>query len=388
MIREASDEAMVALTPSGVKRLLAMGIEATVESQAGLQAGFTDEEYRSAGAKVLAPAREILAMSDIVVTVNGIHGLDDWKSARPGTLLIGLLKPLTADIEMMSQIAQWGITAISLDALPRISRAQSMDVLSALSTVMGYRAVIIAAERLRKFFPLLMTAAGTIPPSRVLVLGAGVAGLQAIATARRLGAVVEAFDTRPEVKEQVESLGAQFLTIDVHSEHTVDGYATGLQEQEGTAEQERLFEPVQRADAVITTAQIPGSRAPLLITNDMIRRMKPGSVIVDIAAETGGNTEATVMGREVEFGGVRIVGTYKLASEIPSDASQLYSRNLTTFLQYLQEVPLSWTGDHQLQISLADQLLERMVIIHQGQVLHQELKRRIDEGGTNRVRNR
>ncbi len=387
VICESPGEAMVALTPDSVQRLSGMDIRVMVEAGAGVKAGWDDDLYRNAGASVVGRREEVIQESDLVVSVNGPGDLTRWRTVKPGTVLVGMLKPLSTLVEEFEGLAQLGVTALSLDSLPRISRAQSMDVLSSLSTVMGYRAAILAAERLRKFFPLLMTAAGTVTPARVLVLGAGVAGLQAIATAHRLGAIVEAFDTRPEVKEQVESLGASFLTLDVASEHTADGYATGLQEAAHRRETERLREPVARADAVITTAQIPGQRAPILITREMIAGMRPGSVIIDLAAESGGNTEVTRAGEEVDCDGVLVVGTEKLASQLPRDASQLYSRNLTNFLSYLRELPISWDADHRVVLT-DDELVTRTTVVHDGAVIHPGLQRRLQERGALNVTHR
>ncbi len=371
---------MVALSPDSVRRLSQAGHRVSIQSEAGTNAGWPDAEYRDSGAIVSPQLEEVVKASDIIAAVEAGWDLSIWRLARPGTAVVGLLKPYAAPTELFEAMAQSGITALSLDSLPRISRAQSMDVLSSLSTVMGYRAVILAAERLRRFFPLLMTAAGTIAPARVLVLGAGVAGLQAIATAHRMGAIVEAFDTRPEVREQVESLGASFITMDVQSTHTQDGYAEELAEDAHQRETDRLAGPVARADAIITTAQIPGRRAPILITSDMIREMKPGSVIVDLTAETGGNTDETRLGEEVDFAAIRILGPKKIASQLPRDASQLFSRNLANFLNYLQEAPISWDPDHHLALP-DDDLIQRTLVVHEGSILHPGLRQRIGEGG-------
>ncbi len=357
-----------------------------MESAAGHGAGFDDEQYQAAGAVIEQDRSAVLAGSDLLAVVNGPRNAGDWAGVPRGTVVVGLLKPFSAPVEVFEFWASGGVTALSMDALPRVSRAQSMDVLSSLSTVIGYRAAVVAAERLRKFFPLLMTAAGTIPPARVLVLGAGVAGLQAIATAHRLGAQVEAFDTRPEVREQVESLGARFLTLEVETSATQDGYATELGEEAHRQENERLREPVAWADAIITTAQIPGQRAPILITREMISGMKPGSVIIDLAAESGGNTEVTEAGRAVFYAGVEVVGAQNLASELPRDASQLYGRNLANFLQYLDQAGLAWDADHTLSLP-DDDIVNRMVLVHAGQLIHTGLVKR-REGGVMDVLNR
>jgi NAD(P) transhydrogenase subunit alpha len=371
---------MVGLTPESVKRLVQSGQSATVETGAGERSGWNDRDYAEAGAAIGENRAAMLSQANVVAAVEASWDGPFWDAAGPGLLLVGMLRPFTVSQDIVQSWLDAGITAMSLDALPRVSRAQSMDVLSSLSTVMGYRAVTLAAERLRKFFPLLMTAAGTIPPARVLVLGAGVAGLQAIAMAHRLGAVVEAFDTRPEVREQVESLGAAFLTLEVESGHTADGYAAELGEEAHRRETERLADPVARADVVITTAQIPGQPAPVLVTRAMIERMRPGSVIVDLAAESGGNTEVTRAGAEIDVAGVRIIGPKKLASELPRDASQLFSRNLTNFLQHVNSLPVSWTDEGRLSVP-DDELVGRTVLVHEGRVVHAGLSKRMEEGG-------
>lgn len=376
---------MVALTPESVRRLTADGQNVWVQCGAGSAAGWSDDLYQQAGASLVDASRDMLESVDLVVSVEAER--DDWHVARPGTAVVGLLRPFTAPLERFEVFQSAGLSALSLDSLPRISRAQSMDVLSSFSTVMGYRAVVVAAERLRHFFPLLMTAAGTIPPARVLVLGAGVAGLQAIATAHRLGAVVEAFDTRPEVREQVESLGASFLTVDVQSRHTQDGYATELEESQSQRESDSLADPVARADVIITTAQIPGQTAPVLITTAMLQRMKRGSVIVDLAAESGGNTEQTQLGREIDFEGVLILGPERLAFQLPRDASQLLSRNITNFLLYLSHTDWAWDSDHRV-ILPDDDLVLRTLVVHQGVVRHSGLEKRMAEGGAHHISRR
>lgn len=379
LVRESPTESMVALTPDGVNRLTAMDCSVTVQVGAGVKAGFSDQSYAAQGAVIVEDVTSILAGVDLVATVHGADG-EDWSAARPGTVLIGLLKPLSAPLEGLEQLARAGITALSLDALPRISRAQSMDVLSSLSTVGGYRAVILAAERLRKFFPLLMTAAGTIAPARVLVLGCGVAGLQAIATAHRLGAIVEAFDTRPEVKEQVESLGATFLTVGVMSAATQDGYGSQLDREAHRQELLSLQDPVARADVIVCTAQIPGQRAPILVTREMMAAMAPGSVIVDLAAEGGGNTEVTKAGQEVDLGGVLVLGPEHIASQIPGAASQLYSRNLSNFIALLVQQGIGWDPDHAVELP-DDEVVTRTTITHRGTIVHPGVLTRIQQRG-------
>ncbi|WP_338055079.1 Re/Si-specific NAD(P)(+) transhydrogenase subunit alpha [Sulfobacillus harzensis] len=378
LVHEGHGETLVALTPDSVQRLVSKGHTITVEAGAGNAAGFNDQQYCDAGATIQEERKALVVESDVIATVTGPREAAEWGELSPGTVVVGMLKPFSAPVRLYEHWAEAGVTALSMDALPRISRAQSMDVLSSLSTVMGYRAAIIAAERVRKFFPLLMTAAGTIPPARVLILGAGVAGLQAIATAHRLGARVEAFDTRPEVREQVESLGATFLTLDVESQATQDGYATELADDAHKKENERLREPVARADAIITTAQIPGQRAPILITREMLSGMRPGSVIIDLAAETGGNTEVTKVGESVFYAGVEVVGSRNLASELPHDASQLFGRNLANFLQYLEDAGITWNAQHEVSLP-DDEIVNRTMLIHEGRLLHAGLLKR--QGG-------
>jgi NAD(P) transhydrogenase subunit alpha len=325
-------ERRVALIPDSVGRLVGAGFTIGVEQGAGALAGFSDAEYEAAGAEVLARS-ELLAGAEAVVRV-GRPSADEVAELAAGTVLIGFLSPLT-DPEGIERLTASGVVGFAMESIPRITRAQSMDALSSQANVAGYKAALIAADRLPRFFPLLMTAAGTVAPAKVLVLGAGVAGLQAIATARRLGAVITAFDVRPVVKEQVESLGATFLDLGVRTEETEGGYAGELSEEEQQRQQDALTEQIPAFDAVITTALIPGRPAPKLIPASAVRGMRQGSVIVDLAAEAGGNCELTEPGEEVEREGVTIVGPTNLAATMPYHASQLYSRNITAVLQHL-----------------------------------------------------
>jgi NAD(P) transhydrogenase subunit alpha len=325
-------ERRVALVPDAAARLVAAGFAVSVERGAGADAEFPDSEYEAAGAALTARA-ELFAGADAVVRVGRPSG-DEIAELAPGTVLIGFLSPLT-DPEGIEQLAARGIVAFAMESIPRISRAQSMDALSSQSTVAGYKAVVLAADRLPRLFPLLMTAAGTVAPAKVLVLGAGVAGLQAIATARRLGAVVSGFDVRPAVREQVESLGASFLDLGVEGAETAEGYAAELTPEEQARQQEALEERIADMDVVITTALIPGRPAPLLIPASAVARMRPGSVIVDLAAEAGGNCELTEPGSEIEQMGVTIVGYTDLPSQMPYHASQLYARNVSALLLHL-----------------------------------------------------
>jgi proton-translocating NAD(P)+ transhydrogenase subunit alpha len=328
----APGERRVALVPDAVGRLVAVGFEVAVEGGAGSAAGFPDESYVEAGAAVV-DGTTMLEGADGVVRV-GRPSPDEVEALAPGTVLVGFLAPLT-DPDGIDRLTRRGVVAFAMESIPRITRAQAMDALSSQSTVAGYKAAVLAADRLPKLFPLLMTAAGTIAPAKVLVLGAGVAGLQAIATARRLGAVVSAFDVRPAVQEQVESLGATFLDLDVRGEETEGGYARELSPEEQARQQAALEERIPGFDAVITTALVPGRAAPRLIPAAALRGMRPGSVIVDLAAEAGGNCELTAPGEIVERDGVTIVGLTNLASLMAADASRLYARNVSALLLHL-----------------------------------------------------
>jgi NAD(P) transhydrogenase subunit alpha len=325
-------ERRVAIVPDAVGRLAPLGFSFAVEHDAGRAAGFVDEDYAKTGAAVV-PRTELLAGADAVVRV-GRPSAGEVEELAAGTVLVGFLAPLT-DPEGIERLAARGIVAFAMESIPRISRAQSMDALSSQANVAGYKAALVAAERLPKFFPMLMTAAGTVAPAKVLVLGAGVAGLQAIATAHRLGAVVTAFDVRPVVKEQVESLGATFLDLGILGEETEGGYARELTEEEQRRQQEALAQRIPEFDAVITAAFVPGRPAPKLIPASAVRGMRLGSVIVDLAAETGGNCELTEPGAEVVREGVTIAGPMNLAATMPFHASQLYARNVSALLQHL-----------------------------------------------------
>jgi len=325
-------ERRVALVPDAAAKLLAAGFDVAVEEGAGISAGFPDADYAAAGVR-LVPREELLPGAGAVARV-GRPSAAEVAALEPGTVLVGFLSPLT-DPEGIAELSRRGIVAFAMESIPRITRAQAMDALSSQSTVAGYKAVVLAADRLPRLFPLLMTAAGTVAPARVLVLGAGVAGLQAIATARRLGAVVSGFDVRAAVREQVESLGASFLDLGVQGRETEGGYAAELTADEQARQQAALAERIPDYDVVVTTALVPGRPAPKLIPATAVERMRPGSVIVDLAAETGGNCELTRPGAEIEHGGVRIVGLGDLAAQMPYHASQLYSRNVSALLLHL-----------------------------------------------------
>jgi proton-translocating NAD(P)+ transhydrogenase subunit alpha len=357
----AAGERRVALTPDAVGRLEPLGLTVSVESGAGDLASLPDAAYRDAGARVAASAEDLYATADIVVRVGRIQA-SDLTGLRPGTTLIGWLWPLV-DPALVQALVAARLTAFGMESIPRVTRAQRMDALSSQATVSGYRSVLLAAEALPKFFPMLMTAAGTVAPAKVLVLGAGVAGLQAIATARRLGAVVSAFDTRPVVKEQVQSLGAAFveLELEVSGAQDARGYATALTPEQQEQQQRLLERHIADSDAVITTALVPGRPAPRLIPAAAVAAMRPGSVIVDLAAETGGNCELTEPGETVVRDGVTIVGTLNLPSGMPLHASQMYARNLCAVLDHL-------VADGELRIDLDDEITADALITHEGRV--------------------
>lgn len=362
-------ERRVALTPEATKKLVARGFTVLVEREAGLAAGFTDEEYETAGAQIMPDGGSVYSSASLVLKVQRPteHELE---LLRPGTALIAFLQPLVRP-ELVAQLAERKITAISMDTIPRITRAQPMDALSSMSTVAGYKAVLLAANELPKFFPLMMTAAGTIRPAKVLVLGAGVAGLQAIATARRLGAVVEAFDTRPVVKEQVESLGAKFLELEIKTEE-VGGYATELAEEHLRLEQELIHNHCIEADVVITTALVPGRRAPVLIREETVQAMRPRAVIVDLAAEMGGNCELTEPGETIVRYGVTIIGPLNLPSEMAYTASQMYARNVTALVEHL-------APRGELVFDFDDEITRGVVLTKDGEILHEPTLARLKE---------
>lgn len=334
-------EQRVALVPAVIPGLKKAGHDIIFETLAGMASGFADADYAERGARMVHDRKEVIRTADIMLYVRGLGanrqaGRGDLDLYHKGQIIIGMLDPANseADLKLLAEI---GVTAFALELLPRITRAQSMDVLSSMATVAGYKAVILAAERLPKMFPLLMTAAGTVQPAHVFVIGAGVAGLQAISTAKRLGAVVQAYDIRPVVKEQVESLGAKFveLPLETGQSETKGGYAKAMDEEFYRRQRELMGRVVGESEVVICTAAVPGKRAPVLVTKEMVRAMKPGSVIVDLAAEQGGNCELTVAGETITLEKVTVVGPVNLASSISFDSSQLYARNITNFLLHL-----------------------------------------------------
>jgi NAD(P) transhydrogenase subunit alpha len=368
-------ERRVAATPDTVKRLVGQGLEVVVESGAGEGAAFPDDAYRAAGATIAANAAEALGAGDIVLKVQrplrgGESGVDELAAMKRGAVLIGLLQPLQQPEDVKAYAAA-GIASIAMELIPRITRAQAMDVLSSQSNLAGYKAVIDAADEFGRAMPMMMTAAGTVPPARVLVMGAGVAGLQAIATARRLGAVVSATDVRLAAKEQVESLGATFLVVDIEAMkamETAGGYAKEMGEDFARRQREHVTEALKKTDIVICTALIPGRKAPTLITREMVAVMRPGSVIVDLAVEQGGNCEGARFGETVVTeNGVRIVGHANVPSRIAVDASQLYSRNLLSFLALIVD------KEKHLKIDTADEIVKATLITKDGAVVHPQL---------------
>jgi NAD(P) transhydrogenase subunit alpha len=353
----AAYERRVACVPDTVTRMLAGGLSVAVERGAGLAAGYSDEAYAFAGAEIVD--RDALKLADVVLAVQPLP-LADAKLMREGALVLSFLQP-AAEPELMQTFATRKVNAMSLERLPRISRAQSMDALSSQSLVIGYRAALIAAERLPRFFPLLMTAAGTVPPAKVLVLGAGVAGLQAIATSRRLGAVVSAYDVRTAAAEEVKSLGATFVALDLEALEGAGGYAREMTEDRAKRQRELLTPFLAASDAVITTAAVPGRQAPTLVDTAMVEAMRPGTVIIDIAAESGGNVELSRPGEEVMHNGVLVWGGRNMASGMAFDASRLYARNLANLL-------LLMTKDGTVTPDLDDAIVAGAMVVHDGAV--------------------
>lgn len=361
-------ERRVALVPALVQALAKSGAEILLQAGVGSDAGFLDAEYEERGAQILADRADLFSRADLILQVHGFgahpeSGRPDLKLMRRGQAVVAFQNPLGA-AEAARELAETGVSAFALELLPRISRAQSMDALSSMATVAGYKAVLLAAAALDKMFPLLMTAAGTVTPARVLVVGAGVAGLQAIATARRLGAVVRAYDVRPAVKEQVESLGAKFveLALPTESAEGAGGYAKSMGEEFYRRQREAMTEVVSDCEVLITTAAVPGKRAPVLFTDEMIRTMRSGSVVVDLAAESGGNCESTRAGETVLCGGVSILGPVNLPSTIPHHASQMYAHNVVAFVRNL--IPSG-----KLELNLEDPVIRETLLTHDGEVI-------------------
>jgi NAD(P) transhydrogenase subunit alpha len=364
----APDERRVALVPDTVTRLAAATLEVKVESGAGAAAFITDEAYQQAGATIVKGAAALIGDADAVLKVQA-PSATEVALFKKGAVLISFLQPATQG-DIVRALAAQGVTAFSLELVPRISRAQSMDALSSQASAAGYKAVLMAAGRLGKFFPMMMTAAGTVPPARVLVMGAGVAGLQAIATARRLGAVVSAYDVRPAVKEEVQSLGATFIELPLETQEGEGGYAKEQSEEFLRKQRELIGEHVAKSDVVITTAAVPGRRAPLLVTGEMVKGMRPGSVIVDLAAETGGNVELTRPGTDVEVGGVTIIGTRNVPSTMPLHASQLYARNVANLLLHLVK-------DGAIVLDFEDEITKGCCVTHGGEIVNERAKQMV-----------
>jgi len=357
----AAGERRVALVPEVVARLTKAKHEVRVEAGAGAEARYPDAEYAAAGAQVLSDRSSLFSGAQVVLRLQAPSAAE-LKGIAEGTIVIALLNP-SRNLEGVARLRDAKLTSFALELLPRITRAQSMDVLSSQATVAGYRATLIGAELAPKFFPMLTTAAGTIRPARVLVLGAGVAGLMAIATAKRLGAIVEAYDVRRAAGEQVRSLGAKFLELQINAEGT-GGYARELTDAEKAQEAEMLAKAVGDADVIITTAAIPGRKAPILLKKEMVARMHDGAVVVDLAAETGGNCELTNVGKTVQVGGVTIAGPLNLPSQLPYHASQMYARNLESFAQLLLDTQGSLVTDY------SDEILAASLLTRGGTVAH------------------
>jgi NAD(P) transhydrogenase subunit alpha len=366
-------ERRVALVPVVIPNLTKAGLEVVIESGAGGQAGYPDAAYVEKGAKILPDRGALFSASDIVVQVlcygsNDITGKADLPLYQRGQTLIGFLRPF-GSVHAVEQIAHAGVTALSVELIPRSTRAQSMDALSSMATVCGYKAVLLAAETSPRIFPMMTTAAGTITPARVFVIGAGVAGLQAISTARRLGAVASAYDMRPAAKEQVHSLGGRFVELPIEAQNAQDARGYGIAQDESfyARQRELLTKVVAESDIVITAAVIPGKKSPVLLTADMVKGMVPGSVIVDLAAERGGNCELTQTGETIKAHGVTIIGAINLASSVPYHASQMYARNLTTFLTYMVK-------DGKLQMNLQDEIVRETLVTINGEIVNARVR--------------
>jgi H+-translocating NAD(P) transhydrogenase subunit alpha len=355
-------EKRVALSPEGAAALIGLGAEVQIEQGAGAASSYTDADYTGAGAKIAESRDVLLKTCDMLISVNKPPA-DDIKKMKPGAILVSFIWPLQ-NADYVELLKQQKISSMAMDTIPRISRAQSMDALSSMSNIAGYRAALLGAQHLDRYLPMMMTAAGTIPPAKVLVLGAGVAGLQAIATAKRLGAVVEAFDVRPIVKEQVESLGAKFVEVPLEEEEaeTKGGYAKELSDKNKQRQREVIHDHVKKSDIVITTALIPGRPAPLLITRQMVEDMSPGSVVVDIAAEQGGNCELTKAGEVVNHNGVLIVGPQNMASSLAYHASKLYSKNILSLLKLLMK-------EGKPDFDFNDEIIVNATVTHNGELV-------------------
>ncbi len=367
-------EKRVAIVPAVIPFLTKAQCEVSIESGAGMAAGFPDASYEEKGARIVQTRGELFQSAHVILQVRGLGanlqaGRSDLDLLRPEQVLIALMEPLTS-LEAVKELAAKGVTVFAMELIPRIARAQSMDSLSSMATVAGYKAVLLAAESLPKMFPMMMTAAGTIAPARVFVIGAGVAGLQAIATARRLGAVVHSYDIRPAVKEQVESLGAKFVELDLETKEAeaAGGYAKAMDEEFYRKQREMMAQVVADSDAVIATAAVPGKKAPILITDEMVKGMKPGSVIIDLAAEQGGNCALTQKGETIEKEGITIVGTLNLPSSIPYHSSQMYAKNISNFLLHLVK-------EGEIELKMDDEIIYQTLLAKGGEVVHPDLRK-------------
>jgi proton-translocating NAD(P)+ transhydrogenase subunit alpha len=366
-------ERRVAMVPIMIPALIKAGFEVVVEAGAGAGAGFPDADYAARGGRILADRSEVFSAADVVIQVlcygsNDVTGKGDLRFFRNGQALVGFLRPF-GSLETVQEVAATGVAAFAVELIPRITRAQSMDALSSMATICGYKAVLLAADTLPKLFPMLTTAAGTISPARALIVGAGVAGLQAIATARRLGAVASAYDLRPAAKEQVQSLGGRFVELAIEAKDAEDsrGYARAQDESFYQRQRELLGQVVAESDVVITAAVIPGKKPPVLVTREMVAGMAPGSVIVDLAAERGGNCELTRANEVVVEHGVTIIGKINLASTVPYHASQMYARNLTAFLTHV-------VTDGKLQVNTEDEIIGSTLVTQGGKVVNTQVR--------------
>jgi NAD(P) transhydrogenase subunit alpha len=365
-------ERRVALVPTALRPLIKAGLEVLVETGAGASAGYPDSSYADKGAKIASTRGEVFG-ADIVVQVRGYganpdEGKADVERMRSGQIVIAMFEPLTS-IPAAKEVAAKGATLFAMELIPRITRAQSMDVLSSMATIAGYKAVLLAADNLPKMFPMMMTAAGTISPAKVFVVGAGVAGLQAIASAKRHGAIVEAYDIRPAVKEQIESLGGKFLELELDAGDAEDkgGYAKAMGEEFYRKQREMMTKVVAETDVVITTAAVPGKKAPILVTAEMVRGMTPGSVIVDLAAERGGNCELTRPGETVDENGVLILGPLNIPTTLPFHASQMYAKNVSTFLSHLVK-------DGKVELNMEDEITRDTMVCRDGEIVNPAMR--------------
>jgi NAD(P) transhydrogenase subunit alpha len=364
VLKELAPETRVSLSPDAVAVLVKKGHKVCIEKNAGALSFNSDEQYIASGA-CICERSEVIQKNDVLLI---IHAPEELATIESGKIFIGIYAPLS-QADLVQQFVQIGATVFSLDMLPRTTRAQAMDVLSSQANIAGYKAVLTAATQFPRYFPMLMTAAGSVPPAKMLILGAGVAGLQAIATAKRLGAVVEVFDTRPSVKEEVMSLGAKFVEVEGAADaSSAGGYAVEQTEEYKQKQQDRIAEAVKKADVIITTAQIPGRKAPILINEAMIASMRLGSVIIDLAAATGGNTPYTLNNQTVQINGVTIIGNSNLAATVPSDASRLYAKNVTNFIALIAD------KEGNLNLNFEDDLVKGCCITHENAIVHDRLK--------------